>query len=106
MSLRKVHDMNVVPDAGAVPSRIVGTEHIQMGPLTQSHLLNIGHQVVRNAHRVLPNPAYAHTANAVSIRRNFECSADQDISHIIIEGAHVPCASMHFQGIQRISVCE
>ena len=57
VALGQVHDVDVIADAGAVARRVVAAEDAELGALPQRHLLDVGHQVVGDAHRVLPDLA-------------------------------------------------
>ena len=47
-------------DTRAIAGGVVRAKHAELGALPQRNLLNVGHQIVGNAHRVLPNLACRH----------------------------------------------
>ena len=81
--LGQVHDMDVVADAGAIACWVVAAKHAERIALAERHLLHVRHQVVGNAHRVLPDlpctyePKYyfLYCRNRRQVCSQFACSS-------------------------------
>ena len=70
--------MDVVTHACAVTCRVVAPKHAELCALAKSDLLNVGHQVVWNAYRVLSDLACIQLE--VSITQSILCkSAHQSL---------------------------
>ena len=67
--------MDVVPDAGAVRSLIVISENPEMVKLPDRNLGDVGHQVVRDAVRVLADEAALAGAYRVEVAEHVERQA-------------------------------
>ena len=72
MPLGEVHHVDVVPDAGSVRSLIVVSENPEMVKLPHRHLGDVGHQVVRDAVRVLADKPALVGANRVEVAEHAE----------------------------------
>lgn len=55
MALRQVHHMDVVTHGCAISCVVVTAIHVELRPDSCGYLLNVGHQIVGDANRVLSN---------------------------------------------------
>ena len=67
MPISEVGHVDVVADAGAVGRRVVRPEHAQVRPDPERHLLDVGHQVVRDADGVLADAPRRVRAHGVEV---------------------------------------
>ena len=70
--LREVHYVDVVPDAGPVRRPVVVSENPEVVELTDRNLGDVGHQVVRDAVRVLADEAALVGAYRVEVAEHAE----------------------------------
>ena len=67
VTVSQVNHVDVVAHAGAVNGRVVVTEDVQVLAATHSNLRDEGHQVVRDARRVLTDTAGLVRTNGVEV---------------------------------------
>ena len=67
VALGQVHDVDVVPHAGAVGRGVVVAEHAQLGPLAGGDLGDVGHEVVGHASRAFTDQAAVVRAHRVEV---------------------------------------
>ena len=72
MTLGQIHDMDVVTDCSAVLGLVVTAINIEVGTNSKSNLLDVRHQVVGDANRMLSNQACIVTQSALESFCNFK----------------------------------
>mmetsp|Transcript_33798 Transcript_33798/g.74904 ORF Transcript_33798/g.74904 Transcript_33798/m.74904 type:complete len:237 (-) Transcript_33798:114-824(-) len=89
MALSQVHDVDVVADGSAIWSRVVTTPHAQEITLPQGHLLDVGHQVVGDADRVLTQVTTGVCADGVEVPEQQDApllvTDTQVAEHVLLE---------------------
>ena len=75
MSFRKVHHVNIVAHARAVPCRIIVAENVQPFQLAHGHLSDVRNEVVRDSVRIFPDKSRRMRADRVEVSQKRDVEA-------------------------------